>query len=50
MRYSAAAVPEPGSMILAGLASLGAGWYGRRRMKKNGNPAAATENETTNVA
>jgi autotransporter-associated beta strand protein len=28
------AVPEPGTMVLAGFASLGAGWYGRRRLKR----------------
>jgi hypothetical protein len=28
------AIPEPGSLILSGLAALGAGWYGRRRLKK----------------
>jgi autotransporter-associated beta strand protein len=28
------AIPEPGTMILTGLASLGAGWYGRRRLRK----------------
>lgn len=33
------AVPEPGSMILAGLASAACGWYGRRRLRKDRNPA-----------
>jgi LPXTG-motif cell wall-anchored protein len=28
-------VPEPGTLILGGLASLGAGWYGRRRKRKS---------------
>jgi hypothetical protein len=32
IHYSA--IPEPSSVILAGLASLGAGWYGRRKMKR----------------
>lgn len=36
------AVPEPGSMILAGLASLGAGWYGRRRKRREAAAQAAT--------
>lgn len=27
------AIPEPSSMILAGIGSLAAGWYGRRRRK-----------------
>jgi autotransporter-associated beta strand protein len=40
------AVPEPGSMILAGLASLGAGWYGRRRKQK----AAKSVEKTDEVA
>jgi fibronectin-binding autotransporter adhesin len=28
------AIPEPGSMLFAGLASLAAGWYGRRRLRR----------------
>ena len=35
------AVPEPGSMLLAGLGSLAAGWYGRRRLRRKQNDAAA---------
>ena len=33
-------------MILAGLASLGAGWYGRRRLRKQKEEAAAGESTT----
>ena len=39
------AVPEPGSMLLAGLGSLAVGWYGRRRLRRNndvGNAAPPT--------
>ena len=36
------AIPEPSSLILAGLASLGAGWYGRRRLKKQQAESVAT--------
>jgi T5SS/PEP-CTERM-associated repeat protein len=36
VRYSA--IPEPGTLTLAALASLGAGWYGRRR-RRNSTPA-----------
>jgi hypothetical protein len=32
IQYSA--IPEPGTMVLAGLASMGAGWYGRRRLRR----------------
>ena len=39
IHYSA--IPEPGSMILAGLASLGAGWYGRRRKRREAAAQAA---------
>jgi hypothetical protein len=28
------AVPEPGSMLLAGFGSLAAGWYGRRKLRR----------------
>ena len=35
------AVPEPGSMLLAGLGSLAAGWYGRRKLRRKQNDAAA---------
>jgi fibronectin-binding autotransporter adhesin len=45
IHYSA--IPEPGSMILAGLASLGAGWYGRRRKRKEQNPEAPTDTDPT---
>jgi hypothetical protein len=42
------AVPEPSSMILAGLASLGAGWYGRRRKRREAAQAeAAAGNDGT---
>jgi fibronectin-binding autotransporter adhesin len=41
IHYSA--IPEPGSMILAGLASLGAGWYGRRRRRQAAASAASDE-------
>jgi hypothetical protein len=32
VRYSA--IPEPGTLTLAAIASLGAGWYQRRRKKQ----------------
>jgi fibronectin-binding autotransporter adhesin len=44
VHYSA--IPEPGSVILAGLASLGAGWYGRRR-KRQATAAAEVGSTTT---
>jgi hypothetical protein len=34
------AIPEPSSMILAGIGSLAAGWYGRRRLRKKAAEAA----------
>ena len=40
VHYSA--IPEPGSMLLAGLGSLAAGWYGRRRLRKKAAEAADT--------
>lgn len=39
IHYSA--IPEPGSMALCGLASLAAGWYGRRRLRRTENAAEA---------
>ncbi len=42
IHYSA--VPEPGSLILTGLGTLAAGWYGKRRRKKQ---AAEQPNVTT---
>jgi autotransporter-associated beta strand protein len=41
------AIPEPGSMLLAGLASLGAGWYGRRRKQQAQAVAVAPQSEPT---
>jgi hypothetical protein len=35
------AVPEPGSMLLAGLGSLAAGWYGRRKLRRKQGADAA---------
>jgi hypothetical protein len=40
------AVPEPGSMLLAGLGSLAAGWYGRRRIRQKAEAAASATDET----
>ena len=45
VRYSA--IPEPGSMMLAGLASLGAGWYGRRRLRRQSAETATQSQPTT---
>lgn len=35
VHYSA--IPEPGSLLLAGLASAGIGWYGRRKKRSRGS-------------
>ena len=43
MYITYSAVPEPGSMILAALASLGAGWSGRRRLRRNAPSPSAPE-------
>ena len=37
------AVPEPGSMLLAGIGSLAAAWYGKRRRGKRDADQVATE-------
>lgn len=42
------AIPEPSSLVLGGLASLAAGWYGRRRLRK-AKDAESTGDQTAPV-
>jgi fibronectin-binding autotransporter adhesin len=45
IHYSA--IPEPGSMLLAGLASLGAGWYGKRRRRQQAEETKSADDDAS---